>query len=76
MDYYDIDNDGTVDVKEFMRGLWDELNTRWQDIVSKAFHSLDPEGYREIMVSDIAQAFDVSCHKDFMEKRKTKDVIL
>jgi len=76
MKYYDIDGDGNINYEEFLRGLRDDLTPRRAAMVAKAFDILDMNGSGEINFKDVADMYDVSCHKDFIEGRKTKEQIV
>lgn len=76
MKYYDIDGDGNVNYEEFLRGLRDDLTPRRAAMVAKAFDILDVNGSGQIDFKDVADMYDVSCHKDFIEGRKTKEQIV
>lgn len=56
-----------------MRGLRDDLTPRRAAIVEKAFNIMDVNGNGEITFADIGEMYDVSFHKDFIEKKKTKE---
>ena len=74
--FYDINGDGLVSIDEFMRGLREPLTERRMNLVTKAFMILDTNENGTITVDDIREMYDVSCHKDFMEGKKTKDQII
>jgi len=76
MKYYDTDEDGHINIEEFMRGLRDELTERRAGMVEKAFCIMDSDGSGEITVKDIAHLYDVSQHREFIEGNKTKEEIL
>lgn len=76
MKFYDVNGDGNVSYDEFLSGLRDALNQRRQDMVNKCFTIMDRDGSGQITVSDIANTYDVSMHKEFIEGRKTKQQIL
>lgn len=74
--YYDMDGDGNINYEEFLRGLRDDLTPRRAAMVEKAFNILDTNGSGQINFQDVSDMYDVSCHKDFIEGRKTKDQIV
>ena len=74
--FYDINGDGLVSIDEFMRGLREPLTERRMNLVTKAFMILDTNENGTITVDDIREMYDVSCHKEFMEGKKTKDQII
>jgi Ca2+-binding EF-hand superfamily protein len=76
MKYYDIDGDGNICYEEFLSGLRDDLTPRRSAMVEKAFAIMDMNGSQSIDVKDIGDMYDVSCHKDFIEGRKTKEQIV
>lgn len=45
-------------------------------MVEKAFNVMDVNGSGSINFQDVSEMYDVSCHKDFIEGRKTKEQIV
>ena len=76
MKYYDVDGDGQISIEEFLRGLRDPLTERREAMVWRAFELMDRDGSGQIEAKDIAQLYDVSQHREFIEGTKTKDQIL
>lgn len=76
MKYYDLDKDGNVCYEEFIRGLREELTPRRAKMVEKVYNMLDRDRSGQITVRDIIQVYDVSLNPEFIEKRKSKEMIL
>lgn len=76
MKYYDVNGDGRITYDEFIRGLRDDLTDRRAAMVDKAFKIMDVKGEGVLNYDDIKDLYDVSCNKDFIEGRKTKETII
>lgn len=74
--YYDVNGDGQISYDEFIKGLRDELTPRRQAMVEKAFRILDISGNGVVGYEDLKEMYDVSCNKEFIEGRKSKEQIL
>lgn len=59
-----------------MRGLRDDLTPRRQAMVDKAYKILDINGNGTINYDDVKEVYDVSCNKEFIEGRKSKEQII
>ena len=52
------------------------MNPRRRALVDKAYNVMDVDGSGTVDLADMAMAYDVSFHPDFIAKKKTKDQIL
>ena len=52
------------------------MNPRRRALVDKAYNVMDVDGSGTVDLADMALAYDVSFHPDFIAKKKTKDQIL
>jgi len=68
-----MDGDGSINYEEFLSGLRDDLTPRRAAMVEKAYNILDVNGNGTINFQDVGEMYDVSCHKDFIEGKKTKE---
>jgi len=76
IEYYDTDKDGNITYEEFLKGLREPMNERRKALLDKVFTSLDKNGSGDITIADIEKCFHAEKHRDFIEKKKTKEEIL
>lgn len=74
--YYDANEDGQIDLEEFLRGLRDPLTERREAMVWRAFQLMDRDGSGKIEAKDVQHLYDVSQHREFIEGTKSKLEIL
>eukprot|EP00831_Metopus_contortus_P080861 TRINITY_DN836_c0_g1_i2.p1 TRINITY_DN836_c0_g1~~TRINITY_DN836_c0_g1_i2.p1 ORF type:complete len:464 (+),score=102.69 TRINITY_DN836_c0_g1_i2:203-1594(+) len=74
--YFDRNNDGVIDINEFLRGIRGELNDRRRSAVYEAFRKLDVTGDGKVTLDDIEQLYKVESHPKFISGQKTKKEIL
>lgn len=75
-DFFDNDNNGSIDFEEFIRGVRDSLNDRRLGMVKQAFSRLDLDNDGAATVDELKQIYDVSQHPHFIDGTKTKTQIL
>jgi len=75
--YFDRDNNGYVDVTEFLVGVRGDLNARRKACIRMAFNVLDTDGSGYVTVEEIADVYDVSQNPEVISgKRTTKEALL
>ena len=73
---FDADSSGGISYTEFISHLAGQLNLRRRKMVDLAFAVLDRDGNGIIEFADIAAAYDVSKHPQFLSGERTKESIL
>jgi Ca2+-binding EF-hand superfamily protein len=76
MKYYDVNQDGTISLGEFIHGLREPFNGRRLNIVKKAFAALDKNNAGKIAISEVSATYDVHTHPRFINGSYTRDQLL
>jgi len=75
--YFDVNKDGNISVKEFIRGVRGPLtNPKRIELVKLAYGKLDKTGDGIVNMQDIRQAYDASKHPDVLEGKRTIEEVL
>jgi len=72
----DVLSEGSINFPAFARKVTGKLNARRKRLVNMAFGVLDKDGSGQIDLEDIAVAYDVSMHPEFVTGKRTKEDIL
>ncbi|OQS00023.1 hypothetical protein THRCLA_21773 [Thraustotheca clavata] len=75
-EFFDKDNNGTIDWNEFIAGLSDPMNEMRCAVVKEAFDALDKDGNGVLEPSDIKGKYDTSKHPDVRSGLKTEVEVL
>ena len=73
---FDDDSSGAISYNEFISHLAGALNPRRKKLVDLAFNVMDKDGNGVLELGDVAAAYDVSKHPQFLSGERTKDSIL
>ena len=72
--YFDKNNDGFVNISEFIQGVRGELNGARAAVVKDVWSRIAPQG--TLPANDFASAFNVSVHPDYCNGTKSKAAVL
>lgn len=72
--YFDKNNDGFVNISEFITGVRGELNAARSAVVENVWSRIAPKG--DLPANDFAALHDVSVHPDFCNGTKSKAACL
>ena len=75
MQFFDKDNDGCVNLTEFLVGIRGTLNAKRQAAVDQAFLKFDKTCDGVIDAADLAEAYNVDKHPKYISGEMTKDEI-
>jgi Ca2+-binding EF-hand superfamily protein len=74
--FLDVDDSGTISVKEFERIVQTPLTARRKRIVRKVFRAIDADDSGVVDVADLEASFNVSNHPDVITGMATKTQVL
>jgi len=74
--FFDLNNNGTIDYEEFLRGIRGEMNSFRKGITKKAFNKLDKDRSGNIEVDDLRGVYSTKNHPDVQAGRRTEDEVL
>ena len=72
----DLDQSGTIDFNEFIRVIVGEMNQARQNLVVKAFATLDINNDGEITLDEFQNKYDAKNHPDVRSGKRTEDEVL
>jgi len=72
----DLDHSGAIDFNEFIRVIVGEMNPIRQNLVVKAFATLDINKDGEISLDEFQKKYDASQHPDVRSGKRTQDEVL
>ncbi len=75
-EYFDVNENGTIEFEEFIHGVRDPLTQHRLNLVQQAFRRLDLDASGVVDIDEIKLLYDVSKHPDFTEGKKTQAEIL
>jgi len=73
---FDIDNSGSIDFDELIRGVRGPMNAKRLNITRRAFQKFDKDGSGEIDINDLRGVYNASNHPDVKAGKKTEDEVL
>lgn len=68
---FDINNDGTLSMDEFLLAIRGELNETRKAVVVEAFHKLDRDGSGLLTLLDIRGLYRADRHPDVIQGKRT-----
>lgn len=72
----DIDGSGAIDFNEFIRVVVGEMNTMRQNLVIKAFKTLDINGDGDISIEEFHNKYNALSHPDVKSGKRTEEEVL
>ena len=75
-DLFDENDDGTLDIDEFIINVRGELNAFRQSVVKKAFTKLDVDKSGALELGDIKKFYNAKAHPDVKAGKKTEQEVL
>lgn len=73
---FDQAGTGAIQYNDFLKTITGALNKRRRKLVNMAYDVLDRDGSGQVDIADIAMAYDVSKHPEFISGKRSKDDIL
>jgi Ca2+-binding EF-hand superfamily protein len=71
--YFDVNNDGSISISEFIAGVRGEMNDARKGVVAEAWKRIAPHG--DISVDDFCAAFNVNCIPAYANGSMTKSQV-
>jgi len=75
-EYFDQNENGSIDFEEFIRGVRDDLSPVREKLARDAFRRLDADDSGTVDIDEMKLIYDVTKHPDFTQGKKTKAEIL
>ena len=75
-EYFDRDENGTIDFEEFVQGVRDPLSENRLKLVNLAFRVLDKDESGVVDFQEIASVYDASKHPEVISRVKTAQQVL
>eukprot|EP01040_Poterioochromonas_malhamensis_P003432 gene3432-3658_t len=69
--YFDRDNNGLIDVNEFLIGLKGDMSSRRQQLIHQVFNILDTDRSGTISVDEVLSKYDLTWHPEVRAGRMT-----